>query len=96
MSIQCQKCFYVMEQAEVMGYMSVEAIKFFKQVIIPVLLTKYATRDLKQTAYDLIEKFLLVFLNTSEIQCHVCHAYVGWSCNIDVIIQKNSTQELDV
>ncbi len=93
MSIQCQKCFYVMDQTEIIGYMSIEAYNFFKTVIIPVLLAKYATKNLKQTAYDLIENFMLVFLNSSEIKCHVCYAYVGWSIFNDHVIDKKIIQK---
>ena len=48
MSIQCQKCCYVMTQVEAMGYMSAEVYQIFKQVIVPTLLAKAVTKKLER------------------------------------------------
>lgn len=96
MSMQCQKCHYIMSQSEAMGYMSAEICNIFKNVILPCLLVMHAKRDFKESVVEKSASFIVGFLNYYEIKYHVCHAYVGWSYNFDVIISKNNIQELDV
>ncbi len=96
MTIQCQKCSYHMTQAETIGYLSVEAYKILKDVIIPYVIQSYTKRGIKDAINDTIERFTIDILNASNTKCHIYMECHGWSQNTTITYSQSQIQKKEV